>query len=422
MLVKYFWNNPTLVRTATAASVVLATTSSFAREPALSLSLQDALKRAEDAAPNVKVSRDEVLEADARRVGAGLRFPVNPRVNIEGRPPVTGGTLHDIGYGATLDVPLDISGAPTARVLEAERGVAVAKSSVVLQARWARAMAWSSYVRTRIAEERIAESERALKNAERILEATKQRVTAGATGEPDQALAAVEVAEQRAAVERAKGAFATERMALREALDLPHDQELALTTPLASPPAAPAENQVVERALHRRPELGIADKRVQWLDASSERLNKEVFPRTSVYAGVDAAPVSPIFGFLGVSIDLPVAQRNQTARATTLAARDTEVHKKDILAKQIAREVAVARAGYEARRSEFEVLNTLALPSAERSVELVEVGWTGGRFDLFRLTTAQRELSRIRNLRLDALEATWIGFVTLDRVSGGLEP
>ena len=50
----------------------------------------------------------------------------------------------------------------------------------------------------------------------------------------------------------------------------------------------------------------------------------------------------------------------------------------------------------------------------------MEIGWLAGRFDIFRVTTAARDVARVRGLRLDALEAAWVARVALDRAVGGL--
>jgi outer membrane protein TolC len=62
------------------------------------------------------------------------------------------------------------------------------------------------------------------------------------------------------------------------------------------------------------------------------------------------------------------------------------------------------------------------VPAAERNESLVEEGWKAGRFDIFRLTSATRELNRIRRQRLETLLAAWTDAIELQRASGGLTP
>ena len=69
----------------------------------VTLSVQEALARAETRAPEVSFARHAVKDAEARRVGAAILFPQNPRLSVDVRPPLRGGAPSDVGYGATAD-------------------------------------------------------------------------------------------------------------------------------------------------------------------------------------------------------------------------------------------------------------------------------------------------------------------------------
>jgi cobalt-zinc-cadmium efflux system outer membrane protein len=208
-------------------------------------------------------------------------------------------------------------------------------------------------------------------------------------------------------------------MDLREALDLPAEHEIVLTTALDDPPPAPPEAPLVTRATEARPELAEIRARFDLLDATDARLERESDPRVGFYGGVDAAPLSPIFGVVGVAVELPVAQRNQGPRARVARERATEMTRLELERRRIIREVIATRVAYESRRAELRVIGDEALPAAERTFALVETGWQAGRFDVFRVTTAARDLVTIRAQHLDALEAAWLERVALDRAVGG---
>jgi outer membrane protein, heavy metal efflux system len=383
----------------------------------LSLALAQAIQLAEARAPEVNMARHAVREAEARRVGAGVVLPSNPRLSMDGRPHVSG---TPVGYAANLDVLFELGGAPGARVREADREAGLARSELAVERLRARAAAWSAYTRVRIAERRVKELEEALGIGERVLAASKQRGDAGAAGEIEVSLAAGEVAQFRASMQDATRQLASNLMALRQALDLPATQGLELVTPLENPPDAPDESALVARALSARPELAATKQRLLLLAATGERLEKELFPRTGLYVGIDSAPYSATYGFLGVSVELPIAQRNQGPRARVEAARAGETERRELQARRVAREVISARQAYESRRSELRLLTETAVPAALRTLELVEIGWRAGRFDVFRVTTAAREVARVRGLRLDALEAAWLERIALDYAIGGM--
>jgi cobalt-zinc-cadmium efflux system outer membrane protein len=390
-------------------------------EAGLSLSLPDAIVRAEARAPEVALARRRIGEAEALRVGAGVVMPVNPRVSVDVRPGLYRALPSDVGYGATADALFEVGGAPGAREREAERHVELANAELRLQRRDARAAVWTAYVRSLVAVERIRETRFAIGVAERVLGASRQRAQAGAAGDIEQSLAEAELAQLRATEDRVTRERAIGLMQIRDVLDLPADVPLTLSTPLQEPEAVPDAAALAKRALAIRGDLETIRRRVDVLVATEERLQREAFPRVGGYVGVDASPLSPMFGIVGLSVELPVAQRNQGPRARVAAHRATELDRLEIEARRIVREVYLVRTSYESRLVELRRLSAEALPAAERTLDLVETGWRAGRFDIFRLTSAARDLTRVREFRLDALEAAWLERIALDRAVGGLD-
>ncbi len=388
----------------------------------LSLSLSDAIARAKERAPDIVLANAAVRQAMARRVGAGIVFPSNPRVSVDARPPITGGAvIPDVGYAATLEVPFDVSGAPRARVREAEQAAAIARAELDVERLRVRSSAWGAYVRVGIAEQRVFEMQQTMAIAERVLSATKQRAQAGASNEIEESLASFEVTQISLEIDQSIRLRQGHTMDLRHVLDLPASQQVQLVTPVGDPPDVPNRALLVEHALRKRPELAVIKRRMSLLDATTTKLRRELFPRLGVYGGVDAAPISPIFGVVGLSVELPVAQRNQQQFARVDAERTTEMDRETLLLRRIVREVVGAIETYEARRRELRLLTDSALPLAMKSLELVEIGWRAGRFDLFRVTTAAREVARVRGKRLDALEAAWVDRIAIDTSVGGLD-
>jgi cobalt-zinc-cadmium efflux system outer membrane protein len=413
-----------------AALVVLAGASTSHAQPAsappvdatpgvLSLSLKDAIDRAEQRAPDVVIAGRLVREAQAQRVGAGVLLPVNPRLSVDARPLITGGPLGQLGTAANLEMVFDLGGAPRARIQEAQRAGEVATADLSLERLRGRIAAWVAYLQVRVAETRIDETKALVGIAERILRASKQRGAMGASGDIEETLATADLGQLRASIESATRQREEHLALLRDVLDLPSSQAIALTTTLDAPPAPPDREALLRKAIESRPELAQIRARLAYLDARYERLGRERFPKIGAYLGLDASPANPMFGILGVSIELPVAQRNQGPRAVTEAARATEMERQDLQARRILREVTSLHAAYESRRAELKVIEGTSVPAAVRTLELVEVGWLAGRFDMFRVATAARDVARIRAARLEALESAWIARIALDRAAGG---
>jgi outer membrane protein, heavy metal efflux system len=383
----------------------------------LSLSLAEAEERAMAQSPEVVRSRQNIRISEARRVGAGIILPINPRLSVDVRPPITGG-YKDVGYSAAVDFLFDVGGAPRARVREAEREAGVARADFVFDRVQARLRAFAAYIQTQVAELRIAEARSAMEISKRVLAAAEHRVATGAASELESSAAELDFALLQAS----EASFIRDRdahlMELRDTLDLPATIGLELTSPVDEPPRLQDASFFVDRALQRHPALAALEARITLLDATQTRLEREIFPRVGFYVGVDAAPYSPMFGIVGASIELPVAQRNQGPRAVTARQREGVRMHLELEARRLSRGVVAAWNAYEARRLELERLTLRAVPAATRTLSFAEAGWQAGRFDLFRLLTAARDALRLRANRIDVLEAAWIARIELERAVG----
>jgi cobalt-zinc-cadmium efflux system outer membrane protein len=369
--------------------------------------------------PEVVTAQNNIRQAEARRVGAGVIMPVNPRISVDARPPLYGGgTIRDTGYGAMIDTLFDMGGAPSARIKEADREADVARADFTFDRAEARLRAFAAYVKTQIAELRIGEARSAMEISKRVLAAAERRVATGAASDLEAASAELDLALLQAS----EASFIRERdarlMDLRDALDLSATIAIDLTSPVDEPPRLSEAKVYIARALAHHPALAALQARVTLLDATETRLEREVFPRVGLYAGVDAAPLSPVYGMLGVSLELPFAQRNQGPRAVAARQREGVKNRLELEARRLSRDVMAAWNAYEARRLELERLTERAMPAAARTLSFAEAGWQAGRFDLFRLLTAARDALRLRANRIDVLEAAWIARIELERAVG----
>ncbi len=400
----------------------------LAAAPALAAewTLDRVLARAREAAPEVQVASRLVQEAEATRVGAGVPFPSNPRLFADYRPlaielpgqPVD--PRH--GYNLGLDGTFEVSGAGGARLEEANRRVAIAKAELAAEQSFAALKAWSAWNELQVARLRVARLDDELELVRRVEAGARERVNAGVAGDPELTTVSAEVAVVKAQRLEASRVEHQARAALTRALDLPVDEPLELAPlPLEPSPSEDAAT-LVAAALERRPELAMLKARLAMLESMDDRLFREALPKLGYNLGLDAAPASPVFAYLGLAVELPVAQRNQGPRAIAAAQRATERARLEAQLRRVEREVAAARASYESRREQLAVLSAEALPAARRTQALVEQGWRAGRLDVFRLVAASRDALRIEQQRLEALLGAWNDFIELQRAAGALNP
>lgn len=387
----------------------------------VNLSLARAIALARERAPEVRLAQHRVREAEAAKVGAGLIMPENPRLSFELRPSIVNAQYPDrhLGYSAALDAYFDLGGAPGARVREANMRTRSAESDASVLRFHAGLDAWRAYLAASVGSERMAALHDALRVADRVLNASNERISAGAAGDNEQMMAQLEVAQIQASIESAQRERDASLMVLRELLDMPGSAPIEVVSHTQQPPPPPPLEALVRYAENARPELAALRARVALHDATATRLEREVFPRVGAFAAYDAAPYSASFWAVGASVELPVVRRNQGPIAVNTRERESAQARLEVEGRRIGREVAAARAAYEARRAELHLLAEKAVPAAERNLELIETGWRSGRFDIFRVTAAARDLVRARSMRLDALEAAWVERIALERAAGG---
>lgn len=384
------------------------------------LSLEEAMERAADRAPLVQLAASVERQAVASGVGAGVLLPANPRLYGEVRADRGRGTD---GYAAGIEAPFELFGGAAARVDEARRRAQAAAADLAIERQAARYRAWELYLELALAAQRLSEADAAIEIAARIAEASARQLEAGASSEIDLAVATASLAEQRAL----RGAVLAGReelvLALRELIDLPPDAALVLSTSAGAVPACgPGAPDPGER-VGQNPELAAIRARIELLERGRVRLEREARPKVSVLLGVDAAPGSPAYGQLGIGLELPVAQRNQGPRAVAAEQLGAEQLRLALATRRLVRELEARQRACTARASEVRLLTEEAIPAARRNLELVERGWRAGKFDLFRVTSATRDLVRLAQARLDVLSAAWREHITIQRlVQGGPNP
>jgi outer membrane protein TolC len=385
----------------------------------VTLSLAEAQERAAARAPEVKLANGRVLSAAATRIGAGVRVPVNPRLALDARPGLDAGTRGKVGLASTLDLLMEVGDVPGARLAEADRRTRSAEAEAAVVRLEARLQATLLYVGVQLGELRLGQARDTIALAERLVAAARERRGAGAASDIDVTSASVELAERRALLHAAEAERRHLDGELRELLALPVSAPLRLTSTVDNPARLPALPQLLARTASRHPDLEAIEARLQLLAAADERLRKEARPKLGLYAGVDASPASPLFGVLGLSIELPFFQRAQGPRAVVAADRQIELARLEQARRRIDQLLRANHAAYELRFGELEVLSREGIPAAEERLKLVEEGWRAGRFDVFRLVAAAQDLARLRSMRLDVLQRLWQERLVLERLTGG---
>ena len=154
------------------------------------------------------------------------------------------------------------------------------------------------------------------------------------------------------------------------------------------------------------------------LDREESRLHREAIP--SLLVAFDYQRDLPGQTFWGgtVGLSLPIWNRNQGPIAQVRASEQQRQAEERLLRTRIRGEVTLAHRKLQLLRKQVEEFQKEVLPPAERNIELLRRGWQAGKFDLFRVITASRELMEARLRHLDLLEELWVAAIELERAVG----
>ena len=406
-----------------AASLLLCTKVRAAGRAEESLSLEEALRRAEEHSPLVRRARLERGIVSAKRVGAGVLLPANPGFTaaLGGRRDTSGSVPPASGFefGLQLGQSLEIAGQRGARLAEAAAGLRAAEARVELASVETRARARVAYLSALIASAQAESARRREELGQRVYESARARVQAGAASDVELRLAEVERGRLRADRIDAELAVGDSLAVLRLLLELPVDGALTLSTPLQLPPAVASPlSPLVEKARARRAELRALDADRSQLDAAVVRLRREVAPNPTLFVEFARQQPGQTYVGGGLAFSLPVWRRNQGELALVRAERDLVDGERELIDRTITVEVERALRTTVARRAEAELWEREVVPAAEATVELVQQGWRAGKFDLFRVIQASREAGEARRRQLEVLGALWQASIELDRATG----
>jgi cobalt-zinc-cadmium efflux system outer membrane protein len=266
------------------------------------------------------------------------------------------------------------------------------------------------------------------------------RVLEGATPPLEQNMALVELNRLRSMRESAEGKLEVTMFELRNLIGLKPEEPLRLRGDFSNlidqlPPVADA----TERALRERPDLQalraaetLAVARIEQaraegrLDASVsagyERMSSS-FPVFGVNQNGQLQPVQDVFHFLkfGVSLDLPVRNKNQGAIEAAVAESEAAQHRREFAELTVRREVASAYAQYERAARAMEIFRVGVREPAKANLDVVRQTYELGSKTLLDYIAEQRRFIELANDFIETELAVYNARVEIARASASPE-
>ena len=379
----------------------------------------------------VAAARAEVEAAVGRLRQAGLR--PNPMLDLAGQQNVSGPD-NNVSVGVT--VPLDLNGRKDGRVGVADRELAMKRAQLADRERKLRAEVRMKAGEALAAARNVQVTGELLEVNRTGLGLVQERVRTGAIPPLEGNLMQVEVNRLDAGRQVLESRLEVLLLQLKALTGLSPDSPLVLRGRLESPDVPLDRNGGVTRALAARPDLEAARTDVTLARARVRKEEADGRWDASVNVGYQrqetgfglngitdrggTRPIQDVFHMVGggVTVTLPVRNRNQGNVQAALAEVRAAERRREFLELQIRQEVAAAFTQNDVARRSLELYARGVRDLARQNLDVVRQSHGLGRIPLLEVIAEQRRYIEIEMGYTDALKQAWDGAVEIERVLG----
>jgi cobalt-zinc-cadmium efflux system outer membrane protein len=422
---------PALVSLIAAVTVAA---SAWAQSAPVAVTVDELVARAVEQHPDLQAARLEVDAGVARVRQAALR--PNPILELGGQTAISPDNNLTVG----VSVPLDLNGRKEGRIGVAAAEVALKRAQLAERERRLRAevrfKAGEVFAARRNADVTVSQ----LDAVRRALVLVRSRVREGAAPEIDENLLLVEFHRLETARQTLESRVEVLTAQLAVTAGVPADTTLSLLGDLSSPQASELRGEALKRALDERPDIVAARTDVALAQARVRKEEAEGRWDASVNAGYQrqemgfdlrgltdsgaSRPIQDVFHFFGggVSITLPVRNRNQGNVAAAMAESHAAERRLALAELTAQREAAAAFVQYGGARRALEIYERAIRDVAARNVDTVRQAWELGRGSLLDVIAEQRRALEIEHGYTEALKAVYDAVVEVSRTTGGSRP
>ena len=388
------------------------------------LTLDEALRLAEETSPLVRRARAEREVVAARDVGASVWFPSNPVIGggagprREG-PPSSVITEKGVQYFAHAEQTVEIGGQRSARRAVVSRALRTAELRVAVARAETRARVRATYVGTQLALARVDAAAQREALVAKLLDAVSARVAGGASSNVDLELARLERGSAARARVDATLAAADALARLRLLVGLRPRRSWNWTRRRQCRRCGRRRCRRCSRARRRS---GPSWRRWRRASTRSTPTSRAYGARRSPArrCSRSCSAISPVSCSSGAASRYRsrcggASRASWRWRAPIARALQEE---RTLVERDVALEVERAFQAEVAQREMTQLLDREVLPAADAAVTLMTEGWRAGKFDLFRLLQTSRDASEARRLYLETLGLLWESSIALDRAVG----
>lgn len=353
-------------------------------------------------------ARQRLAIAEGRLRQAGFR--PNPTFETEyGSPKLLGGEP-EYDFSAGVTQVFELGGKRRRRTAVAELEVNQTRAEILALERQVAVGIRVAYSNALSAARQLDVLERLIAGNEEIVRVTEARLKEGDAAPLDVNLVKVENDRLRVQAIQARSELDTQLLEIRTLIGADLSEALRLAPQPERPPRFDTGlGELTAIALRERPDLraaklgeelgaariGLAKANAVPNVAGSVRYSrsKEIFDLPGPVNGNDVLTDRGSELTFGVSIDIPVFNRNQGEIAAATGERLQATRTREFLETTIKRDVAVAYRKYRTAAESLVIYTTQILPRAEENLRSVRAAYRLGDFSVFEVVNEQRRLS-----------------------------
>ncbi|HXG03542.1 MAG TPA: TolC family protein [Candidatus Binatia bacterium] len=402
--------------------------------PAGEMTVQELVARALAANPDLQAARTELEAALGRLRQAGLR--PNPTLDVGGQKALGPDSNLMIG----LTVPLDRGGRKAARVAVAESELQAKQAQLRERERRLAADVRAKAGEYLAARRNLGVTDELLQVDRAALRLIHERVRQGAAPPLEENLMLVEVNRLEATREMQAGRLEVIALQLKALAGMTPGAVLSLRGELAAPAPILDRSEAIGRAIERRPDIEMSRAE---LAAARARIHREQaegrwdasvtigyqrqdfgFMLRGLADGGGTRPIRDVFHYFGagVSVTLPVLNRNQGNIAAAEAEARAAERRLEFTELIVRQEVSAAFAQYDAARRSLAIYERGVREAARRNLDVVRRTYELGRATLLEVIAEQRRYIDIENGYTEALKQVYDAVVEVERAVGDMRP
>jgi outer membrane protein, heavy metal efflux system len=404
-------------------------------DPAAGMSADEAVERALASNGELLAMRREVEAARALLKQAGAH--ANPKLDVSGSKAVA---MPDNELMVEGMLPLELGGRRAARMIVAEREVALREATLAERERSVAADVRSKFGEALAEILKLGVTESLLLNSQKGYRLVVARVLEGRTAPLEQNEVLVEVNRLRSVRESVQGRAEVALLELRNLVGMEASEPLklrgdfdGLTDPL------PPVDEATTRALGVRPDIlaaraaeELAASRVEQARAAG-RADAEVragyrrmqtgFDLNGINDARRLSPIQDTFNSVtfGVTVTLPVRDKNVGAVESATAELEAAKHRREFLELTVRREVASAYASYTSAARASEIYRVGVRGQSEQNLSVIRKTYELGAKTLLDYIAEQRRYIELEDDYINSLLETYLARVRVESASASPE-